>query len=123
MTHPTARMLRMIERAKGRCPELAKIEIIRPRHHPFTVERLNAHTIAYDPAAIAMLNESELIEAIVKAANEWACTPEAPELLSVTEQRDALKALAEAMIADLVEDRRSDTPFGFRERLDAIMGR
>lgn len=92
MNYTMTRMLQMIERAKGRCPELAKIEIIRPRS-PFTVERPNANTLAYDPVAIGKLSEIELINEIVEAANEYV----APG----TESKTARKNLPEMHVSDV----------------------
>jgi hypothetical protein len=122
MNDDNPRVIRAIEAARKRCPELAKIELVRPRSNPLAIERLDAYTLAYDPALVATLNASELIAAVEKAANDWTFTPEAPELLDVTAQRDALKALVEAMIADI-------DPFydavidDWREKLAAIVGK
>ena len=76
----------------------------------------------YDPAAVAMLNASELIAAGEKAANDWAFTPDAPELLDVTEQRDALRKLIEDTIYACSAAEYYDISHRTQAKLDEIMG-
>ena len=133
--HAAARMTEAIRLAQKRCPGAAQIETVRPvtMRRFFAVERLDAYTLAYDPAAIAKLGKSELINEIVEALTfaptgddefiSRGCESCAKRLadqqqLDVTGQ---LGILVETMISDLRLGISRDTPDGYAKRLKAIM--